>query len=136
MPQKRKSVNDRGDSQHPSKKVRVKSSSTPKAPKPAKSVKKSSAATTKKTKTKKSTAREVPDTERRRSGRAMNVNQSYMERDSDDDDEEMLDGVAEWTYENEGDDSGSGSEGEEASGGEEEEEVSVLGGLVRHSWRL
>jgi sister-chromatid-cohesion protein PDS5 len=46
-----------------------------------------------------------------------------MERDSEDDDEEMLDGVAQWDYEN---DEGSGSGGsggaeEEGSGGEEGE---------------
>ncbi|CAK7217602.1 Sister chromatid cohesion protein pds5 [Sporothrix curviconia] len=41
----------------------------------------------------------IPDSERRRSGRAAVATQhSYMERDSDEDDEEMLDGVAEWEY--------------------------------------
>ncbi|ERT00736.1 hypothetical protein HMPREF1624_01968 [Sporothrix schenckii ATCC 58251] len=40
----------------------------------------------------------IPDSERRRSGRSAVAQTSYMERDSDEDDEEMLDGVAEWQY--------------------------------------
>ncbi|CAK7227983.1 Sister chromatid cohesion protein pds5 [Sporothrix bragantina] len=40
----------------------------------------------------------IPDSERRRSGRSAVTQHSYMERDSDEDDEEMLDGVAEWEY--------------------------------------
>ncbi|KAK3902778.1 armadillo-type protein [Staphylotrichum tortipilum] len=124
---KRKSTaDDRGDSYQPSKKARVQSrpaGSASKAPKPSR---KSTTSTTpkpkKEAKPKKSAAsrREVPDSERRRSGRAQNINQSYMERDSDDDDEEMLDGVAEWEYEGE---ERSGSEGSEAeASGEEAEE--------------
>lgn len=41
----------------------------------------------------------VDDASRRRSGRARGAaNASYMERDSDQDDEDMLEGVAEWDY--------------------------------------
>jgi sister-chromatid-cohesion protein PDS5 len=40
---------------------------------------------------------EIPDAEGQRSGQSRNLNRSYMERDSEDDDEEMLDGVAEGT---------------------------------------
>ncbi|EFX00091.1 sister chromatid cohesion and DNA repair protein [Grosmannia clavigera kw1407] len=42
--------------------------------------------------------RTIPDSERRRSGRSGRAQQSYIERDSDEDDDEMLDGVAEWEY--------------------------------------
>ncbi|CAK7204930.1 Sister chromatid cohesion protein pds5 [Sporothrix eucalyptigena] len=49
----------------------------------------------------------IPDSERRRSGRSAVTQHSYMERDSDEDDEEMLDGVAEWEYLNSDDEDGS-----------------------------
>ncbi|KAK4123237.1 ARM repeat-containing protein [Parathielavia appendiculata] len=126
---KRKSVDDRGESHQPSKKARVqsKASATPKEAKSAKSAAPKKAGSTpkpKKTKAKKpETEREISNAERRRSGRSRNANRSYMERDSEDDDEEMLDGVAEWTYEN-GDGSGSGSEDEgENDGGEDKQEA-------------
>lgn len=41
----------------------------------------------------------VPSSERRRSGRANVTGGKYAERDSEDDDEEMAEGVAEWEYE-------------------------------------
>ncbi|KAK4198159.1 putative sister chromatid cohesion protein PDS5 [Triangularia verruculosa] len=57
----------------------------------------------------------ISDANRRRSGRSVaQANQSYIERDSSEDDEEMLDGVAEWEYED--------GNGEEASGDEAEGE--------------
>ena len=40
----------------------------------------------------------VDDANRRRSGRARGGNNTYMERDSDDDEDEMLEGVAKWDY--------------------------------------
>ena len=56
----------------------------------------------KKTKARKSEAREAPSSERRRSGRAPTAGLGkYAERDDEDDDEEMINGVAEWRYENE-----------------------------------
>ena len=63
----------------------------------------------------------IPAGERRRSGRAHAIS-SYTERADADDDEDMLDGVAEWEYENEND-SGpeGGSEEEEGNSGSEEE---------------
>ncbi|KAK4143838.1 armadillo-type protein [Dichotomopilus funicola] len=132
---KRKSVDD---SRHPSKKARVQTkssgSSHPRESRPIKSAKKTSTPKSKKTssstKAKKAATAEraVPDSERRRSGRSKGLNQSYIERDSDDDDEEMLDGVAEWEYDGSqnGDDdseSGSGSEEEQEEGDEEEGSV-------------
>ncbi|KAJ4304056.1 Sister chromatid cohesion protein pds5 [Collariella sp. IMI 366227] len=63
----------------------------------------------------------IPDSEKRRSGRPRkSVNASYMERDSEDDDEEMLDGVAKWDREREEE-----SEGEEEVVAEEEVEEVV-----------
>ncbi|KAK0673929.1 putative sister chromatid cohesion protein PDS5 [Cercophora samala] len=60
----------------------------------------------------------ISDANRRRSGRSMaKGNQSYIERDSSEDDEEMLDGVAEWEYEGENngeEEAGSDDEGAEA----------------------
>ncbi|KAL1842410.1 hypothetical protein VTJ49DRAFT_5369 [Mycothermus thermophilus] len=156
---KRKSTDDRADGSHqPStKRVRVSQSSgtgTTKDSKPAKTpAQKKSSSRSKKTsdsrspspaprssksKKKKTTAEdesEIPPSERRRSSRSRrSMNTSYVERDSEDDDEEMLEGVAEWEYENgeiqkdSGDESesGSGSEGEgeksdaEEKGGEDE----------------
>ncbi|KAK0748582.1 armadillo-type protein [Apiosordaria backusii] len=54
----------------------------------------------------------ISDANRRRSGRSVaKGNQSYIERDSSEDDEEMLDGVAEWEYEDEnGQEAGSDDE--------------------------
>ncbi|KAL2200921.1 hypothetical protein P885DRAFT_25458 [Corynascus similis CBS 632.67] len=139
---KRKSVDDRGNNDsYPSKKARVQQQSgggQSREARPMKSAKKSSGATTprpKKTPSKpKRTPREeraVPESERRRSGRSRVGNQSYVERDSDVDDEEMLDGVAEWEYVNGGDnddedtesgDGASESEAGSAAGEEEEQE--------------
>ncbi|KAL2156505.1 hypothetical protein VTH82DRAFT_1250 [Thermothelomyces myriococcoides] len=137
---KRKSaVDDRGNDSQPSKKARVQQESgggseQTKEARPVKSAKKSSGSTTpkpKKTPSKpKKPAREervVPESERRRSSRAAAANRSYVERDSDVDDEEMLDGVAEWEYVNgeEDEENEGGSEGNES--GSEEEDGSVAG---------
>ncbi|VBB86835.1 Putative sister chromatid cohesion protein PDS5 [Podospora comata] len=63
----------------------------------------------------------ISDANRRRSGRSMaKGNQSYMERDSSEDDEEMLDGVAEWAYENGEEDKEAGSDEEVETGNEGE----------------
>ncbi|PKS09984.1 hypothetical protein jhhlp_004608 [Lomentospora prolificans] len=69
--------------------------------------------------TSRSAARAAAD--RRRSSRATKAS-TYVERDSDEDDEEMLDGVAEWEYlkEGEGDSDAGVSEGE-GEGGDESE---------------
>ncbi|AEO68969.1 uncharacterized protein THITE_2054612 [Thermothielavioides terrestris NRRL 8126] len=130
---KRKSVDDRAES-HPSKKVRIQSkepksnstttasssnktgaasahkksgtagnrTTTPKPKKPAKPKKQSDDDAEGRS--------AVPESERRRSSRSRRNDLSYAERDSEDDDEEMLDGVAEWEYLSEG--GGSGEEGE------------------------
>ncbi|KAL2137348.1 hypothetical protein VTI74DRAFT_3288 [Chaetomium olivicolor] len=148
---KRKSIADDHPSSsshaHTAKKARVqakpKSSTSTTASKPPASKKSASATTPKPKKTssakpKKRAGRDdeeddeeggragVPESERRRSGRSRkSVNASYMERDSEDDDEEMLDGVAEWEYlDQEGEEGQSGSEGEgegERSGGSDDE---------------
>jgi len=103
---KRKSVDDRGENQ-PSKKVKLPS-------RPAKEAKEPKSATTKKTATPKAKkpasskaklkkpkapdSSPIPEGDRRRSGRSR-VSTTYVERDSSDDEEEMLEGVAEWRYE-------------------------------------
>ncbi|KAL2164093.1 hypothetical protein VTH06DRAFT_3307 [Thermothelomyces fergusii] len=139
---KRKSaVDDRGTDSQPSKKARVQQQQQQpggggeqtKETKPTKSAKKSSAAASspkqKKTagKARRHANRDdeeedddvvavvAPESERRRrSARAAAANRSYVERDSDVDDEEMLDGVAEWEYVD-----GDG-EGEDEKGGDDE----------------
>ncbi|KAM7220742.1 Armadillo-type fold [Rhypophila decipiens] len=115
---KRKSV-DEGASHPPSKKARA--TAQPKAPKATKTGAPKKAAVTPKpkkaaTKPKRATSSPVvPDTDRRRSGRSRKSN-TYIERDSSEDDEEMLDGVAEWEYEG-------GSGDERADKGDKEEDV-------------
>ncbi|KAK1828425.1 armadillo-type protein [Podospora conica] len=107
---KRKTSDDR-DGNPPSKKAKL--PSRPKEPKEPKSTSKKTSATPRKkpasSKSKKPrkelTAEERAD--RRRSGRARG-DKSYMERDSSEDDEEMLNGVAEWKY---GDDSEGSEDG-------------------------
>ncbi|KAL2019537.1 hypothetical protein VTK56DRAFT_9571 [Thermocarpiscus australiensis] len=133
---KRKSVDHSSEAHQPSKKARVQpkasSSSSAQAKekesRPAKSAHpKKAAATSAKPKRTAAKAKRspspVPEGERRRSGR-VRKSQTYIERDSEDDDEEMLDGVAEWEYVGEEGDGGEGQgEGEKRkSGGEGEEE--------------
>lgn len=71
---------------------------------------------------------EVPSSERRRSGRANVAGGKYAERDDEEDDEEMADGVAAWEYEggivvkDEVEDEGEGEEGDSEDVTEEEEE--------------
>ncbi|RBR19084.1 uncharacterized protein FIESC28_05755 [Fusarium coffeatum] len=62
-----------------------------------------------------------PPSERRRSGRAHKIS-TYTERDDEEDEEEMLDGVAEWDYGNESK-SDSGNEESELSDAPEVEEA-------------
>lgn len=110
IPQKRKTSDDR-DGNPPSKKAKL-----PSRPKEAKPTTKK-ASTTPRTKkpssskpkkpTKALTAQERAD--RRRSGRARG-DKSYIERDSSEDDQEMLDGVAKWKY---GDGSDGSDDGED-----------------------
>ncbi|KAL2270417.1 hypothetical protein VTJ83DRAFT_2601 [Remersonia thermophila] len=151
---KRKSTDDRGDGSHqPShKRVRVSQPSGTSGTKDSKSAKtptqKKSSSRTKKSSDSRSPSpvprsrkskkvagdeeSEIPPSERRRSSRSRrSLNTSYVERDSEDDDEEMLEGVAEWEYENgeiqkeAGDESETGeSEGDsdgEVKGGEDED---------------
>ncbi|KAK0645913.1 armadillo-type protein [Cercophora newfieldiana] len=119
---KRKTAEDRADGQPAAKKTKLPSRPAPKEPKAPKASapkKVASSAKTKKptssrAKPKKSTAAEsspVLDRDRRRSGRSR-VNTTYIERDSSADEEEMLEGVAEWRY--------SGSDDEDESGEEQE----------------
>ncbi|KAK4227942.1 armadillo-type protein [Podospora fimiseda] len=134
---KRKPANDSasGESRPAAKKSRVQPKD-PKAAKESKSGSSKSSASRKiaTPKTKKSSSSKskrarspapVSDANRRRSGRSA-ANASYIERDSSEDDEEMLEGVAEWEYED-GEEQESGSENESAesgSGGESEQEAS------------
>lgn len=123
---KRKSMDDRNDGQPPSKKPKApRSIAKPKSGKQT-TLKK---ATTKKTPSKKkqrASSPQVPDSERRRSGRSsLRERSTYIERDSDDDDEEMLDGVAEWEYgdgEEDEEDESAGEDPEEEDNDEEEAE--------------
>ena len=70
----------------------------------------------------------MPSSERRRSGRANVAGRKYAERDDEEDDEEMADGVAAWEYEggivvkDEVEDEGEGEEGDSEDVTEEEEE--------------
>ena len=113
--QKRKPTDERAE---PSNRVRTLVSREKKAEKP----RKKAAATGAPKKAKKAKARraspDIPPEERRRSSRRGAVS-TYTERDSDDDDEEMLDGVAEWQYLEE-----KGGDDEGASGSESESELS------------
>jgi len=113
--QKRKSADDPGETNAPKKTkvhsgAKTSSSSAAHHSKEAKGASsaappRKSAATSKVKKTLKpkktsaaiSTSSPVNDAGRRRSGRSRKSH-TYIERDSEDDDEEMLDGVAEWEY--------------------------------------
>jgi sister-chromatid-cohesion protein PDS5 len=127
--QKRKSTDDRGDDRPVAKKIK----SEPRTLKtPA--IKKEKVAKVAKTpaKNKKSkTDSEVLSTpapssvERRRSGRGASARKSYADRDDSEDDQEMMDGVAQWEYV-EGDDKPdeeSESEGSPAADEEEQAET-------------
>ncbi|KAI1771370.1 armadillo-type protein [Hypoxylon cercidicola] len=103
---KRKGADERADGQPAQKKVRTAASKPAArvklAPRVAKTPSKKSA--TKSTKassrSKKATAPSsspIDSADRRRSGRSKK-NSSYIERDSSEDDEDMLEGVAEWDY--------------------------------------
>ncbi|EAA27452.3 hypothetical protein GE21DRAFT_4753 [Neurospora crassa] len=104
---------------HKSKKVKQ-SSGDRDGDREAKSSRKIATAKSKKTPAKKRSDRDdwspgpaVPESERRQSSRRANKNsRPYTERDSEDDDEEMLEGVAEWEYldEDEDDDEDEGRE--------------------------
>ncbi|KAI1393575.1 armadillo-type protein [Hypoxylon trugodes] len=101
---KRRNVEERGEGQPASKKVRTtvpkptKAKATPKA---AKTSKKPAVKTSKiSSRAKKAATSSSPpgdSADRRRSGRSKK-NSSYIERDSSEDDEDMLEGVAEWDY--------------------------------------
>lgn len=101
---KRRTADERTEGQPAQKKVRTtvpKPSAKVKTPKVAKSSSKRPAVKSTKTslRSKKApTSSPAPDSaDRRRSGRSKK-NSSYIERDSSEDDEDMLDGVAEWDY--------------------------------------
>ncbi|KAK0622899.1 armadillo-type protein [Immersiella caudata] len=124
---KRKSADDRPDNQPAAKKTKLPSRPAPKepkapkpsAPKKATSSSKPKKPTSSRAKPKKVRAAEsspMPDGDRRRSGRSR-TNTTYIERDSSADEEEMLEGVAEWRY------SGSDSEGEPESGEEHDSDA-------------
>lgn len=123
---KRKSMDDGG--QPPAKKARAPSRpAQPRAPKAPKqtTIKKTAAKAKAPAKAKKSRASSpaIPESERRRSGRASaRKSAAYAERNDDEDDEEMLEGVAEWEYDGaEEEDEEEGSDAEEAEEEAEEE---------------
>ncbi|KAK7735323.1 Sister chromatid cohesion protein pds5 [Cytospora paraplurivora] len=120
---KRKSGDDGGHP--PAKKARAPSKpAQPRLPKSAKqtTIKKavSKAKAQAKQKKPRASSPAIPESERRRSGRASaRKSAAYAERDDDEDDEEMLEGVAEWEYGNGEDDADEGGSDAE----EVEEEV-------------
>ncbi|EOO04414.1 hypothetical protein UCRPA7_88 [Phaeoacremonium minimum UCRPA7] len=122
---KRKSVDDRAEVHPPAKKAKptvkvAKTAAQPKVAKvPAKKAAPKAKTPAKPKKAKAFSSSPVADSERRRSGRSRHA-QTYIERDSSEDDEEMLDGVAEWDYE-EGKDSDQEDNGPEAADDEEKE---------------
>ncbi|KAK5663935.1 hypothetical protein OQA88_147 [Cercophora sp. LCS_1] len=127
---KRKSSDDRHDGQPQAKKAKLPSRpKEPKEPKPPKSASKKPSSTRSKKRPSSKPGKKaradgdddgVADKDRRRSGRARGGT-SYIERDSSEDDEEMLDGVAEWDYFS-GSEKGSGDEeGEESEANSESE---------------
>ncbi|KAK0710932.1 armadillo-type protein [Lasiosphaeris hirsuta] len=133
---KRKLHEDRNDGHPPAKKTRFPSRAALKEPKAAKSspAKKSSSGAKPKRKQRKPLSAEAKAKaeeaaeNRRRSGRSRG-GKSYIERDSSEDDEEMLDGVAEWEYMKSGSEDGEGSdaaeEDEETEENEGEKEVAA-----------
>lgn len=120
--QKRKSGHEPGD--QPAKRVRtqIKTVMKEKKPKSDKASRKkgSKPKTISKPKKLKETS-SVALSERRRSGRAHKVS-DYKERDDADDEEEMLEGVAEWNYGEDDSDAEESGSGEEGSGQSDEDE--------------
>ncbi|PHH63204.1 hypothetical protein CDD81_6156 [Ophiocordyceps australis] len=119
---KRKSINDAADA--PAKRAKTQAKATAREKGPGKAAAGKGAPRKKKPTKTKTVSRSkkpsasspvLPDSERRRSSRAHKVS-DYKERDDADDEEEMLDGVAEWDYMDE--------DGEEQEEGEEEEALS------------
>ncbi|KAG5933666.1 hypothetical protein E4U53_000919 [Claviceps sorghi] len=113
---KRKSVHELGDSAAKRAKTQMKTVIREKKPKTTKgSSSKKNAKVKKATKPRKQKeeASPVAPSERRRSGRAHKVS-DYKERDDADDEEEMLEGVAEWDYDNsEAEESGGDDDGDD-----------------------
>ncbi|KAL1871871.1 hypothetical protein VTK73DRAFT_1839 [Phialemonium thermophilum] len=124
---KRKSVEERHDSRPPAKRAKAqpKSGGQAKDSKPQKAASKKTATSKKRSKPRDAAAgaaAELENAERRRSGRSRK-SQTYVERDSSEDDQEMLEGVAEWEYgdqdENSDEPGDGGSDAGEGSGSEE-----------------
>lgn len=63
---------------------------------------------------------DIPESERRRSGRSHNIS-TYAERGDEEDEKEMLEGVAEWDYGNKEDDDNEDASEQEEEGGDEED---------------
>ncbi|KAL7626837.1 Sister chromatid cohesion protein pds5 [Parahypoxylon ruwenzoriense] len=142
---KRKSVDERAEGQPIQKKVRTAAPKaaakvkTPKAPKPPSKKSSKAAKAPKPKKVAASSSSAADSADRRRSGRSRK-NSSYIERDSSEDDEDMLEGVAEWDYYDEegkmieDDDSSELSEPEEeAEPASEEDNAEAPGGSQEDS---
>ncbi|RKU48186.1 hypothetical protein DL546_009503 [Coniochaeta pulveracea] len=123
---KRKSVVDDGDHNPPAKRSKATTTRERKEPRAAKAPSKKATPKPKKTPAKKVSRASpaIADSERRRSARSRKSN-TYIERDDDEDDEEMLEGVAEWDYAESGEESSKGSKADandrEESGNESSE---------------
>lgn len=124
--QKRKSIHELAD--HPAKKPKTQMKTVIRG-KPGSKLKSTKAPGKKSAKPKaapkiKKAKSDIPESERRRSGRSHNIS-TYTERGDEEDEEEMLEGVAEWEYgnEKEDDDNEDASEPEE-SGNEDNSDAS------------
>ncbi|KAI0393967.1 armadillo-type protein [Xylariaceae sp. FL0594] len=125
---KRKSVDEGSEGQPVQKKTKApaqKSASGSKTPKAKPSSKRSAGKAKSSPRTKKARTSSSPapgSADRRRSGRNRK-NSSYIERDDSEDDDDMLEGVAEWKYV---DDEGNPLPDEEVEEGEESSELSDI----------
>jgi sister-chromatid-cohesion protein PDS5 len=120
LKQKQKRKPDDMEDSHPAKKQKSLASRPSKTPtaKKEKVVKEKKPPKAKKSRTSDVLSTPVPSSvDRRKSGRSASARKSYADRDSSDDDEEMLEGVASWEYEN-----GSGAE-DAPEGSDAESEV-------------
>ncbi|KAG6004309.1 hypothetical protein E4U21_001168 [Claviceps maximensis] len=122
---KRKSAHELGDPAAKRAKTQMKTVIREKKPKTIKGTSSKKSAKTKKAvkpKKQKEEASSIAPSERRRSGRAHKVS-DYRERDDEDDEEEMLEGVAEWDYEKS---DAEESEGDDDDGDDDSNNSSVL----------
>ncbi|KAM0255569.1 hypothetical protein ACHAQJ_005640 [Trichoderma viride] len=118
---KRKSMHESAD--HPAKRSKTQMKTVIRG-KPGPKVKSAKTPSKKSTKPKatpkaRKTSLSVPESERRRSGRSHNIS-TYAERGEEEDEEEMLEGVAQWEYGNDKDEDENESASEQDESGNED----------------